>query len=309
MAVINTGLLTKGVRSEFFDRFTSAKTYFQDLCTRIPSNANMEQYRWLGALAQMREFVDGRRPKGLRSESYDVANLKYEATLEVDRDEIADDQTGQIRIRVGEMGQRAAMHKDYLLGQLLQNGGSTGYVAYDGQIFFSAAHVSGASGTQDNDLTSVAAADNAVPTSAEFKAAFQAAVAAMLGFKDDVGEPMNLGVSGLVALVSPALLAPAHEAMYATMIGSTSNVMPYIAQVIPFPYLPDGTTTQTWYLLKTDGIVKPFIFQDREPIEFASLAERSETEFKYEKYLYGVRARYAIAYGRWQHAVRYVFTT
>jgi phage major head subunit gpT-like protein len=309
MAVINTGLLLKGARSEFFDRFIATPTYFGDLCTRVPSTTDSEHYRWLGSVPAMRQFVDGRRPKGLRSESFDVTNLKYEATLEVDRDEIADDQTGQIRMRVGELAQRAALHKDYLLGQLLQNGGSAGFLSYDGQIYFSAAHSSGASGSQDNDLTSVAAADNAVPTSAEFKTAYQEAVAAMLGFKDDQGDVVNLGLTGLVALVPPLLLAPAWEAMNAAMIGSTSNVMPAIAKVIPFPFIPNGTTTQTWYLAKTDGVVRPFIFQDREPIEFGSVAEGTEQEFKKEKYLYGVRARYAISYGRWQHCVRHVFTT
>ena len=39
MAVINTGLLTKGLRSEFFNRFERTPTYYQDLSTRITSNS------------------------------------------------------------------------------------------------------------------------------------------------------------------------------------------------------------------------------------------------------------------------------
>ncbi len=39
MAVINTGLLTKGLKSEFFNRFEWIQTYFQDLVTRITSAA------------------------------------------------------------------------------------------------------------------------------------------------------------------------------------------------------------------------------------------------------------------------------
>ena len=90
-----------------------------------------------------------------------------------------------------------------------------------------------------------------------------------------------------------------------SMISSTSNVLEGAAQVIAFPWL---TAASTWYLLKTDGVIRPFIFQDREPIEFNALAEGSEEAFKREKFLYGVRSRYRLAYGYWQFAVRNVFT-
>jgi phage major head subunit gpT-like protein len=62
--------------------------------------------------------------------------LKYESTLEVDRDEISDDKTGQIRMRIGELAARAATHKDYLISQLLINGETAGYHSYDGVPFF-----------------------------------------------------------------------------------------------------------------------------------------------------------------------------
>ena len=122
MAIINTGLLTKGLRSEFFDRFDATTTYYQNLATRIQSTSDGETYKWLGSLPRMREWGTGRVAKGLGTESYSVENLKYESTLEVDRDEISDDKTGQIRIRIAELAQRAATHKDYLIAQLLING-------------------------------------------------------------------------------------------------------------------------------------------------------------------------------------------
>ena len=48
MAVINTGLLTKGLRSEFFDRYEGTTTHYQDLATRIASTSDHETYKWLG---------------------------------------------------------------------------------------------------------------------------------------------------------------------------------------------------------------------------------------------------------------------
>jgi len=304
MAVINTGLLTKGLRSEFFNRFDGTPVYFQDLSTRVPSSSDSETYKWLGTVPQMREWGTGRLARGLRTESYSVENLKYEATIEVDRDEIADDQTGQIRLRVAELAQRAATHKDYLLGQLLANGDSIGFYGYDGVPFFSASHVSGASGTQDNTL-GVDVTTPTAPTVEEFKGALRSAVARMLAFKDDQGEPMPVGATGLVCVVPPGLYFTALEAINATVIGGTSNVLEGVARVISFPWLTNGAK---WYLLKTDGVVRPFIFQDREPVEFGALTETSDEGFSCEKYLFGVRARYRMTYGYWQFAVRVLFT-
>jgi len=303
MAVISTGLLTKGLRSEFFNKFEAVKAFYLDLATRIQSTSDSETYKWLGTVPKMREWGNGRLAKGLRTESYSVENLKYESTIEVDRDELADDQTGQIRVRIGEMAQRAATHKDYLLAQLLINGATAGYNSYDGLTFFNDAHVSGNSGNQDNTLT-YDATTAAAPTTAEFKLAFQQAVAQMLTFKDDQGEPMAISMDGLICVVPPTMLFTAMEAMNASIISNTSNVTAGAARVITLPWL---TTATTWYLLKTDGIIRPFIFQDREPIEFSSLTESSEEGFKREKHLYGVRARYRMTYGYWQYAVRTVF--
>ncbi len=300
MAIINTGLLTKGLRSEFFSRFDATHTVFADLSTRVKSNSDSETYKWLGSLPRMREWGQGRVAKGLGTESYSLENLKYESTLEVDRDEISDDKTGQIQIRVAELAQRSASHKDYLLAQLLINGETAGFNSYDGVSFFNASHVSGASGTQDNELVSPAAtADD--PTTTEFKAALKAAISAMMGFKDDQGEPMSISANGLVCVVPTGMQMTALEAVSATVVDNTSNILSGVAKVVALPWLTDASK---WYLLKTDGVIRPFIFQDREPLEFTALTEESDEGFRREKFLFGVRARYRMAYGYWQFAIR-----
>jgi len=108
-----------------------------------------------------------------------------------------------------------------------------------------------------------------------------------------------------VWVVPPGLYFTALEAINATVIGGTSNVLEGVARVISFPWLTNGAK---WYLLKTDGVVRPFIFQDREPVEFGALTETSDEGFSREKYLFGVRARYRMTYGYWQFAVRVLLT-
>lgn len=307
MAVINTGLLQKGLKSNFFARLGAVKTYYQDWATRIESTADSETYKWLGATPRMREWGTGRLAKGLRTESYSVENLKYESTIEVDRDEISDDQTGQIKIRVEELALAAGVHKDFLISQLLINGETSGFNSYDGVSFFNDAHISGASGSQDNKLTFAGVTDVTDPTTDNFKAALKQAIGQMLGFKNDVGDPAHMDTGGLVCVVPTTMYFTALEAVRASVISNTSNVMEGIATVTPFPWLTD---LSKWYLLKTGGntVVRPFVFQDREPIEFVALDEGSDESFRREKFLYGVRARYALSFGMWMNAISTDFT-
>ena len=304
MTVINTGLLEKGLNSAFFARYDATQTHFGDLATRIDSKSDSEKYKWLGSTPRMREWGTGRIAKGVRTESYSVENEKYESTVEVDKDELADDQTGQITIRVQELAARAATHKDFLISQLLKNGETAGFNAFDGKPFFAADHESGASGAQTNKLT-FTAADANKPTTLEFKQAFEQAVSKMLGYLDDVGEPANIDTNGLFCLVPTSMLFPASEALNATIINNTSNVLTGLARPIVFPWLTDRSK---WYLLKTSGVVRPFIFQDREPVTFDSLTEGSDIAFRKEIFEFGARARYAITYGLWNAAVRTQFT-
>jgi len=127
------------------------------------------------------------------------------------------------------------------------------------------------------------------------------AIGTMLGFKDNLGDPMAISATGLICVVPTTMYLRALEAVSATMVSSTSNVLQGAARIIAFPWLTDASK---WYLLKTDGVIRPFIFQDREPVEFTALTEESDEGFRREKFLYGVRARYRLAFAYWQFAVR-----
>ena len=295
-----SGLSASGVRSEFFDQLREAteSTFYQDLSTRVASTLAEEKFRWLGSFPLVREWGGGRVATGLRAESYDAAIQKYELTLAIDRDAIDDDQTGQIRLRIGEMAAYAATHKDYLIGQLLLNGATTGYVAYDGATYFSTTHESGDSGAQDNDITvTVTSATN--PTTDDLKLAIKSAIQQMLGYLDDFGKSVRLTPTGLVLAVPAALYFTMLEAIQASVVTQTSNVLQGAARVLAIPEL-NGQPTE-FYLLKTNKQPRPFVFVDRMPIEFK--LDDSKV-FSDEMYYAGVRARYTMIYGEWRHAVK-----
>jgi len=310
MALVNTGLTLASLRSEFFDAYKATGTIYQDLTTRLQSTTDVERYGFLGTVPPLREWGQGRMARGLYSERYDVANLKYESTLEVSRDEISDDQTGQIRVRIKELGARAATHPDSLLSSLLVNGHSTGFNSYDGVPYFSATHASGKSGTQNNNITSIAVNINA-PTLNEIRTAIKAAIAKLMSLLDDQGEPMNNSATGLTVVCPPLTFIDFADVLAATVYTEategqyTSNALRGAAKVTAFSRL---TAASVFYLLKTDVGVRPFIFQDREPVEFVALEGQSDDGFNREVYKYGVRARYRVTYGYWQHAVKVTFS-
>lgn len=312
MGVKSTGLPVKGLRSEFFKTFDEAHqagARWPGWATTIPTEADSEDYRWLGAVPQMRVFGTGRIAKGMGVESYRVKNEKYELTLEVDRDEISDDQTGQIRIRINEMARRAATFKDKQIAALLTNGESAGFVSYDGSRFFATDHVSGKSGSQSNKLTFNISStlgsgvrdkpDN--PDAETLTAAFDACVTALMSFVDEEGEQASLGLQGLVVVTAVSNWRTWETAMNAGLVkAGGTNVQTVVPTIVPFEFLTDKSK---FYVLRTGNTIRPFVFQDREPLEFNSLTEDSDEGFRREKFLYGVRARYKLAYGQWMHAI------
>lgn len=301
--LIDTGLTTSALKGNFFSAFKAVNPLWQQVASIVKSNGASESYRWLGTVPQMREWGTGRLTQGLRSESYSVENHKYEATLEVDRDELADDQLGQIIVRIRELARRAGSHPDKLLAEMLEHGSDPGYNSYDGKPFFATDHLSGKSGPQSNLFTF----DTIDPTNIaydDFTASYTQAVEGLLNLRDDQNEPANTELGRLLVIVPTSLWYKAKQTLTAQLNEMTSNIHLDEAKVVVFPRL---TNPCQWYLCRTDTEVRPFIFQDREPLEFTTLAEGSEEAFKREKYLYGVRARYALAYGYWQHCVQMRF--
>jgi len=296
----STGLSVAGARAEFFGRYDKVAVFpWERFAPTFKSDKERELHRWLGSLPMVREFGTGRLAKGLRSEAYDVVNQKYEATIEWDRDEIDDDQTQQIRMKIRQLATAAKRHPSRLLADLLANGGTSGYNSYDGVTFFNTAHVSGDSGNQDNALTATAAA--ATKTTAECKTAVTAAIAALLGYKDDQGQPLNEEVGKITVVVPPTMLFPMKEAVGAAFISQTSNILSAEnIDVLPFPRLTVGTDFFTCAL--DDPDMPPFIFQDRSPMEFKSFEADGDSEeaFMREKGKAGVRARHKMTYAFWQ---------
>jgi len=297
-AIVTTRSLTK----RLIQSFNSAPIAYPSLCMIMPSNGKDEEYGMLGAVPQMREWVAGRQSKTLRASKYTLTNKLFESTIEIEKTDFEDDRLGLYEHQFSDLGLRAAQHPDELMLSVMVAGAST--ACFDGQYFFDTDHSWGDSGTQSNALTYDAASHTAV-TALEFKAAFDASVVAMLGFKDDRGQPFyppTVGrLSDLTIVVPTALRGVAYQAFGATIISSTSNVIVDMPNIICSPYLTSGVKFYTFY---TGASIKPFIFQPRRALasQWKGMDDRQEKQITFM-----CDARYAVGYGAWWNAVQTTF--
>lgn len=305
---LNTLLTSRAVIAEMYNALTMAEASWVDrYAMKVDSRQATENYAWLGMVPTMREWVGGRLAKGLRENVWSITNKDYEATLEVLTKELRRDAGNQLNIRIAELARRVLSYPATLMTTKIIAGTST--ACYDGQYFFDTDHSEGSSGSQNNDLTG-AAATATQPTVQELRDAILASMQAILGFKDDQGEPMNEDAKSFEIMVPNVYWAVAIQALgMQTLGGGETNVL---AKLDGFAIKLVNNTRLTgadvFYTFRTDGQTKPFILQEEVPITVSAVAEGSELEFNEEKHHYGVRWSGALDYGFWQHACAYTFT-
>jgi phage major head subunit gpT-like protein len=113
----------------------------------VPSNARVNDYKFMMQFPMLQEWIGDRQIRSLAASTFQIANKDYEATVEVDRNDIEDDQLGVYNPIVAELGRAAKQHPDFMLAKLLAEGFAT--PCYDGKYFFATDHPVG-SGVQSN---------------------------------------------------------------------------------------------------------------------------------------------------------------
>ncbi len=136
--------LYKTFSTIFNQALATAESMIDLVAMRSPSGGRSTGYPWLGNFPMMREWIGDRVIKDLSAFHYEIFNKPFEATVEVDRDDIDDDQVGVYTPMFQGLAQAAKVHPDILGFALLAAGFST--LCYDGQYFFDSDHpVKGAS--------------------------------------------------------------------------------------------------------------------------------------------------------------------
>jgi len=156
--LVNQANLT-GIYTSFSVLFNQTlevtKTMWEEIATLVPSSGSKNDYKWLGNFPFLREWIGERFIKSLAAFKYEVENRPYEATIEVDRDDVEDDQIGVYRPMIQGLAANAKLHPEKLTFDLLKNG--TSNLCYDGKAFFATDHPVAGSGVSNYTTDSGAA--------------------------------------------------------------------------------------------------------------------------------------------------------
>lgn len=104
----------------------------------VKSSGKSNTYEWLSQFPAFREWVGARQHKVFKENAYAVVNRKFEATVDVQRTDIEDDNIGQYGTIAESAGQSATDLKNDLIFQALSAGFAS--TCYDGQYFFDTDH-------------------------------------------------------------------------------------------------------------------------------------------------------------------------
>jgi len=304
--------LRKDVRSTFIEALDAgAATPLLDMCaTYLQSQSDREDYAWLDEVPNLVQFVDEVQFQSLAETAaagFAAINVKYTGGLSFKRDDLADEKTGGMAMRIKDLAARAMMHADYMLADLLIAGTSADLVAdgggqcYDGGALFSASHSArGSSGSQSNLLTGTGT------TTAQCQADLNSAIAALYNLKDFSGKPVNRGFKQFCIVYPPALNKALSEAVGAEVVSQTSNVQFRNKQItmVQEPLLTADSETD-YYLCIADAPVRGIIYQEREGVSLeAQENPDSDDAFKREVYNYKVRKRAVAIPGQWRRIVK-----
>jgi phage major head subunit gpT-like protein len=280
------------LKTTFNNTFDATPSSWQKIAMLVPSGTKTNDYKWLANFPRMKKWVGEKAIKSLAGFNYTITNDDWEATVEVDRNDIEDDQLGIYAPQAQMAGFSAKQLPDEIVYDLVNQAFIN--VCYDGQYFFDIDHaVNGASvsnkGTKKLNASTLAAA----------QASYGAARTAMKKFKDDEGRPLNINPN--ILLVPPALEDTARALLTVDKL-EDGKPNPYkgTAELVVDARL---SSDDAWFLLDTTKPVKPFIYQERKaPVFVEQTDPQADDVFNRKKFKFGAEARAAGGYGFWQLA-------
>ncbi len=286
------------LKTLFNNAFDKAESTWAKIAMEVPSTGSKNDYAWLSKFPRMKKWIDEKAIKSLEAYKYSITNDDFEATVEVDRNDIEDDNLGIYNPQAQMAGESAAQLKDELVYQAVNEAFAT--PCYDGQYFFDVDHpVTDPATGKAVSVSNKGTKKLSIATLAAAQASFGAGRTAMRKFKDNDGRP--LGVRPNILLV-PAALEDTANALMTNDRLEDGKPNPYkgACEVVVGDWLTSDTA---WFLLDTRKAVKPFIYQKRKDPVFVSQTDMSADDvFNRRMFKFGAEARGAAGYGFWQLA-------
>src|SRR6185312_14082788 len=86
-----------GFNAIYNDAFAAYMPVREKVAMTVPSTTRTNDYRWLGKLKGMREWIGDRVINNLEQSGFQIVNKDFENTVGVDRNDFKDDQLGVYR--------------------------------------------------------------------------------------------------------------------------------------------------------------------------------------------------------------------
>lgn len=276
----------------FNKAFDAAPSIWEKTTMKVPSGSSQNDYTWLSRFPKMIKWLGSKTVKALKAFTYTVVNDDYEATVEVDRNDINDDNLGIYAPMAQEAGYSSKQLPDEIDAELKNNAFAN--LCFDGQYFYDSDHPVGPDGDSVSNLGTAALS---AATKTLVTASYGAARLAIMSYKDDEARPLGL-IPNLLE-VGPSLEATANMLCKNPKL-EDDKPNPYFgtAEVLVNPRL---TSTTQWMLHVTSRPLKPFIYQEREAPKFVQqINPDADDVFMRKKFKFGAEARAAGGYGLWQ---------
>lgn len=289
--------MATSIKKVFDAAFEAAESNWNLVAMEVPSNGASNTYAWIEKFPRLRKWIGDKTVKQLKGHAYTITNDDFEATVEIDRNDIEDDNLGIYKPQAEMAGESSKQWADDLVFTTLTKGFSE--TCYDGKTFYATNHAVG-EGKGQKSVSNRLSAPLSVESAALAKAGYGAARTMLKSFRDEEGRPLNL--KGTLLVVPPALEDIANALMTVDRLeDGTPNPYKGTAKVLVCGWLDTDTE---WHLLDTSKAVKPIIFQPRKkPVFVKQTDTSSDAVFMRKKFKFGAEARGAAGFGLWQMAV------
>lgn len=280
------------LKTLFNNAFAGAPSNWEKIAMKVPSSTGSNLYAWLSSFPRMRRWIGEKHIKSLKAFKYTVVNEDFEATVEVDRNDIEDDQLGIYAPQAQMAGFSAKQLPDEIIFDVV-NAAFTS-PCYDDQYFFDTDHPVGDQSVSNKGTKKLSAASQALAM-----AGYGAARTAMGKFMDEDGRPLD--ITPTILLVPKALEDVGRALLTADRLeDGKTNIYKGTAELVVSGRLTSDTA---WFLLDTSRPVKPFIYQERKaPVFVQQTDAEADDVFNRKKFKFGAEARAAGGYGLWQTA-------
>lgn len=289
--------LATSLKKVFDAAFEAAESQWDQVAMQVPSTGASNTYAWIDKFPKLRKWIGDKVVKQLSGHAYTIINNDFEATVEIDRNDIEDDNLGIYKPQTEMAGESSKQWADELVFTTLTNGFDE--KCYDGKTFYATNHEVG-EGKNKKLVSNRLNVPLSIDSLAAAKASYGAARTMLRSVKDEEGRPLNLKPSLLI--VPPALEDIANALMTNDRLeDGKPNPYKATAKVLVVGWLKTDTE---WHLHDSTKPVKAIIFQPRKkPVFVQQTDTSSDSVFMRKKFKYGAEARGAAGYGLWQMAV------